>query len=132
MTYRKQQRPRNAAAERQGRRVRRQQKLASAIKLPPETVSRLRVLGLSRPVDSVRGMLLTAILSEATQSADGGWGFDGSIRDLADGGLADGKRHSRDYLLKCMQDFVRQGILEATDARRGRPTLYAVRRDAAS
>jgi hypothetical protein len=75
----------------------------------------------------VRGQLLTTILKGAALDRDGRWIFDGSIRDLAEGGLGDGRRHSFVYLLTCMQAFVEAGLLERLDARKGRPVAYAIR-----
>jgi hypothetical protein len=83
--------------------------------------------GLARSEDSVRGLLLDAVLSGAVQDPSGEWIFDGSVRDLADGGLSDGKQHSFPYLLACMQMFVAAGILKPVYARKGRPVVYAIR-----
>ncbi|MBU2861506.1 hypothetical protein HF290_14215, partial [Acidithiobacillus ferrooxidans] len=81
----------------------------------------------ARPADSVRGQLLAAVLDGAALDRDGRWIFDGSVRDLAAGGLADGKAREWHYLLECMQAFVDAGILERLDARKGCPVVYAVR-----
>ena len=124
---RRAQRPRNTTAERQNRRWTRNQRLARAQRLPDDVRRALLLKGLARPADSVRGQLLAAVLAGAALDREGRWIFDGSIRDLAAGGLADGLQHSVVYLLGCMQDFCEKGLLEKLDARRGRPVVYAVR-----
>ena len=125
--YRRQQKERNREAERAGRRWKRQQRLRGAQKLPDDLHGHLLLKGLARPVGSVRGQLLDAILSGAVQDRDGRWVFDGSIRDLAAGGLRDGRVRDEHYLLRCMQAFMDAGILEKQDARRGRPIVYLIR-----
>lgn len=127
---RRTQRQRNTAVERQNRRWTRNQKLARAQRLPEEARRVLLLKGLARPArpaDSVRGQLLAAVLAGAALDRDGRWIFDGSVRDLAAGGLADGKAREWHYLLECMQAFVDAGILERLDARKGQPVVYAVR-----
>ena len=126
---RRKQRPRNTSAERQDRRWNRGQRLARAQRLPDAIQEGLLLKGLARPATSVRGQLLAAVLSGAALDRDGRWIFDGSIRDLAEGGLGDGRRHSFVYLLTCMRAFVEAGLLERLDARKGRPVAYAVRVD---
>jgi hypothetical protein len=124
------QRPRNREAERQGRRHKRQQELARREGLPDPIRSTLLVRGLARPSTSVRGQLLKAILGGAVQRG-GVWVFDGSIRDLAYGGLADGKmRRDPHYLLQCIAEFIEAGILKRIEGRRGRPVVYEVIVDA--
>ena len=124
---RRKQRPRNTLAERQDRRRNRGQRLARAQRLPDAIQEGLLLKGLARPATSVRGQLLAAVLSGAALDRDGRWIFDGSIRDLAAGGLKDGKTREQHYLLTCMQAFVEAGLLERLDARKGRPVVYAVR-----
>ena len=124
---RRKQRPRNTGAERQDRRRVRSQRLARAQRLPDAIKEGLLLRGLARPASSVRGQLLAALLNGAALDRDGRWVFDESIRDLAEGGLGDGRRHSFVYLLTCMRDFVDAGILERLDARKGRPVVYAIR-----
>ncbi|MBU2831890.1 hypothetical protein [Acidithiobacillus ferriphilus] len=122
------QRKRNTEAERQNRRRKRAHKLALAHKLPEIIKGNLMLRGLARSEDSVRGLLLEAVLSGAAQDPSGEWIFDGSVRDLAEeGGLADGQQHSLRYLLACMQMFVAAGILKPVYARKGRPVVYAIR-----
>lgn len=123
---RRTQRTRNKRAERREHRLIRAQRLATAQRLPSAIRENLLLRGLARPATSVRGQLLEAVLSGAVFD-EGRWIFDGSIRDLADGGLRDGRKHSFVYLLNCMCDFVQAGILERLEARRGRPVVYAVR-----
>ena len=125
---RRTQRPRNTTVERQNRRWTRNQKLARAQRLPDDVRRTLLLKGRARPTDSVRGQLLAAVLAGAAlDRGDGRWIFDGSIRDLAAGGLGDGLQHSVVYLLGCMRVFCETGLLEKLDARRGRPVVYAVR-----
>lgn len=124
---RRKQRPRNTNAERQDRRRTRNQRLARAQRVPDTVRTGLLLKGLARPSSSVRGQLLDAVLAGAILDHDGRWIFDGSIRDLAAGGLRDGKTREQHYLLTCMRDFVDAGILERLDARKGRPVVYAVR-----
>ncbi len=124
---RRKQKPRNTLAERQDRRRVRSQRLARAQRLPDTISAGLLLRGLARPANSVRGQLLAAVLAGAALDRDGRWIFDGAIRDLAEGGLGDGRRHSFVYLLTCMQAFVEAGLLERLDARKGRPVVYAVR-----
>lgn len=126
-TARRTQRPRNTTAERQNRRWTRSQRLARAQRLPDDVRRDLLLKGLARPATSVRGQLLAAVLAGATLDRDGRWIFDGSIRDLAAGGLGDGLQHSIVYLLGCMQDFIKAGLLEKLDGRKGCPVVYAVR-----
>ena len=124
---RRSQRQRNIAAERQDRRRTRGQRLARAQRLPDTVREGLLLRGLARPESSVRGQLLTAVLAGAMLEPDGHWIFDGSIRDLAAGGLKDGQKRDSMYLNRCMRDFVDAGILERLDARKGRSVVYAVR-----
>jgi len=73
---------------------------------------------------------LSAILGGAVQRG-GIWVFDGSIRDLAHGGLADGKlRRDPHYLLQCIGEFIEAGVLKRIEGRRGRPVVYEVIVDA--
>jgi hypothetical protein len=124
------QRPRNREAERRGRRYKRQQELARRDGLPDPIRSTLLMRGLARPVSSVRGQLLSAILGGAVQRG-GIWVFDWSIRDLAHGGLADGRvRRDPHYLLQCLAEFIDAGILRKIEGRRGRPVVYEVIVDA--
>ncbi|WP_143217875.1 hypothetical protein [Acidithiobacillus ferrivorans] len=124
------QRKRNTEAERQNRRRKRAHKLALAHKLPEPVRGTLMLRGLARPArpsGGVCGLLLDAVLSSAVQDPSGEWIFDGSVRDLANGGLSDGKQHSFPYLLACMQMFVAAGILKPVYARKGKPVVYALR-----
>ncbi len=123
---RRTQRNRDLVAERAGRRWNRQQKLKAAKKLPEDIHGHLLLKGLARPVGSVRGQLLDAILSNAVQDRDGSWIFDGSIRDFAMGGLMDGKVREKRYLLMCMQAFVDAGILVRVYDRKGKPVVYRI------
>ena len=125
---RRRQKPRNTTAERQDRRRTRSQRLAHAQRLADNIREGLLLKGPARPADSVRGQLLAAVLTGAALDRDGRWIFEGSIRDLAAGGLGDGRRHSFVYLLGCMRDFMDGGILERLDdrIRKGRPVVYAV------
>lgn len=125
-TYRRKQKDRDRAAERQNRRWKQNQRQSRSIPLPDDLRGHLLLKGLARPVDSVRGQLLEVILSGAIQSRDG-WVYDGSIRDLAYGGLPDGKIRNECYLLNCMRDFVEKGILEKQQARKGKPVVYRIR-----
>ncbi len=127
--FRRQQKPRNTGAERRERRRKRVQRLAQAQRLPDNIREGLLLKGLARPATSVRGQLLAAVLAGAALDRDGRWIFDGSIRDLAAGGLADGKTRRGRYLDRCMSVFVAAGILERLDdrTRKGRPVVYAVR-----
>ncbi|MHB1658091.1 MAG: hypothetical protein ACYCRF_02110 [Acidithiobacillus sp.] len=124
---RRTQRQRNTTVERQNRRWTRNQKLAQAQRLPDDVRRTLLLKGLARPTDSVRGQLLAAVLAGAALDRDGRWIFDGSIRDLAAGGLGDKKVRDGAYLFSCMQDFCEIGLLERLDARKGCPVVYAVR-----
>lgn len=122
------QRKRNTDAERQRRRQQWQHKVKLTQRLPEPVKDHLMLLGLARSADSVRGLLLDAILSRAMQDPSGEWLFEGSLRDLAEGGgLADGKPHNRSYLLACMQMFVAAGILKQVYVRKGRPVVYAIK-----
>ena len=123
------QRPRNREAERRGRRYRRQQDLARRAGLPSSIRSALLMRGLARPASSVRGQFLDAILAGTVQRGDA-WVFHWSIRDLAEGGLADGKRHNLAYLFQCLSEFIEAGILKKIDGKRGRPAVYEVVVDA--
>lgn len=125
-SYRRQQRERDREAERAGRRWKRQQRLRGTPKLPDDLHGHLLLRGLARPVGSVRGQLLDAVLSDAIQDRDGHWLFDGSIRDLSMGGLADGKIRDEHYLLMCMQAFVDAGILVRVYDRKGKPVVYRI------
>jgi hypothetical protein len=121
------QRKRNTDAERQRRRQQWQHKIKLTQRLPEPIRDTLMLRGLARSEDSVRGLLLDAVLSGAVQDPSGEWVFEGSIRDLAEeGGLADGKHHDLSYLLACMQMFVAAGILKPVYARKGRPVVYAI------
>ncbi|MHB8225058.1 hypothetical protein [Acidithiobacillus sp.] len=124
---RRTQRQRNATTERQNRRWTRDQRLARAQRLPEDVRKSLLLKGLARPTDSVRGQLLAAVLAGAALDRDGCWIFDGSIRDLAAGGLGDKKVRDGAYLFSCMQAFVNAGVLERLDGRKGCPVVYAVR-----
>lgn len=121
------QKARNTENERRDRRWKREQRIKKHQRLPDAIQEGLMLRGLARSATSVRGQLLAAILAGATLDGDGRWIFDGSIRDLAAGGLSDGKQHSFVYLLNCMAEFVEAGLLEQLDARKGRPVVYAVR-----
>ena len=124
---RAEQKARNTTAERQGRRRARRQRMAGRQTLPGDMQEAVLLRGLARPADSVRGQLLTAVLAEAVMGPEGRWVFDGSVRDLAEGGLADGQVRDHRYLCACMRDFVKQGILEETVRRKGCPVQYSVR-----
>lgn len=124
-TSRRQQKQRDKQAERAARRWSREQQLLKLPKLSATAQQRSLTIGLARPSESVRGLLLQSILTNATQNPHNEWVFNGSIRDLAVGGL-DGKRHSRGYLRACLQDFARVGILEKRYARKGKPTVYII------
>ena len=124
---RSKQRPRNRDNERRGRRYNRQQRLARSARLPADVRDTLLLKGLARPATSVRGQLLSAILTGAALDPDGRWIFDGSVRDLAAGGLEDGKHRDNRYLFECMQAFIDAGILEKLYGGKGRPVVYAVR-----
>ena len=117
---------RDTDAERRNRRLMRARKHADLPHLPDHIRKSLMLKGLARPADSVRGQLLTAVLSGATQEPDGRWVFHGSIRELADGGLADGKRHDKGYLLDCMRAFVAQGTLTRLGGQHGKALVYAI------
>jgi hypothetical protein len=119
------QRPRNREAERRGRRYKRQQELAGRDGLPAPIRSELLMRGLARPAKTVRGQFLDAILAGTVQQGEK-WVFRWSIRDLAHGGLADGKRHNLAYLFQCLSEFVEAGILRKMDGKRGRPATYEV------
>lgn len=124
---RNEQKARNVVAERQGRRWVRRQRMAGRQTLPGDIQKSVLLRGLARPADSVRGQLLSAVLATAILDHEGCWIFDGSVRDLAQGGLADGQVRDPGYLCACMRDFVRQGILEEAYRQKGRPVVYAVR-----
>jgi hypothetical protein len=123
------QRPRSREAERRGRRYRRQQDLARSEGLQVTIRSALLIKGLARPASSVRGQFLDAILAGTVQQGDK-WVFHWPIRDLAHGGLADGKRHNLAYLFQCLGEFIEAGILRKIDGKRGRPAVYEVVVDA--
>lgn len=120
------QKNRDRTAERSLRRWKRDRRLSSMPKLPEDARESLLMRGLARPVDSVRGMLLEAILRDAVRDSRGVWLYDGSIRDLADGGLKDGNAHDLAYLSQCMQAFVDAGVLKKYDFRKGRPVIYEI------
>jgi hypothetical protein len=124
---RTEQKARNTESERQGRRWARRQRMAGRQTLPGDVQKVILLRGLARPTDSVRGQLLSAVLAMSILDPDGRWIFDGAIRDLAQGGLADGRVRDPGYLCACMRDFVRQGILEEAYRQKGRPVMYAVR-----
>jgi len=120
------QRQRNKEAERRGRRYKRQQELARRDGLPETIRAALLMRGLALPaVGSVRGQLLDAILAGTVQKGSA-WIFDWSVRDLAAGGLADGKQRDKGYLLGCIQGFIASGIMRNVEGRKGRPVVYEV------
>ncbi len=125
-TYRRKQKERDRAAERQNRRWKQNQRLALSQPIPDDLRGQLLSKGLARPSGSVRGQLLEAVLAGAVQARDG-WIYDGSVRDLAHGGLSDGKMRDWNYLSHCMRDFVEKGVLEKQYARKGRPVRYKIR-----
>lgn len=123
---RRTQKSRDRHTERSVRRWKRDRLLASKPHLPDSTREALLMRGLARPVDSVRGMLLDAVLRDAVRDSRGDWIYDGSIRSLADGGLKDGKNRDLGYLRYCMQAFEDAGVLKRFDYRRGKPVVYRV------
>ncbi len=128
---------RNTEAERNSRRAKRKKALSTCKLLLVESKVQLTEKGLSItrtvtfPPDSVRGQLLQAILDETVFDQQSQvWVFTGSMRGLALDGLSDGKKHDLSYLLECMADFVRLGILTRLRAKRGTPITYQVNVDA--
>ncbi|MBU2834228.1 hypothetical protein HF673_00150 [Acidithiobacillus thiooxidans] len=125
--------PRNPEAERRGRRLKRREYLSRREKLPDEDKAQIAVRGLSltrEPIifspESIRGRLLAAVLEDTVyDNHRQAWIFDGSIRDLALAGLSGGG-NDLSYLLECMADFVRLGILTRLEKKRGRPVIYQV------
>ncbi|OCX76237.1 hypothetical protein A6M27_02865 [Acidithiobacillus thiooxidans] len=124
---------RNTEAERHSRRAKREKALSTCKLLTGESKVRLTDKGISItrtvtfPPDSVRSQLLHTILDETVfNEQDGVWVFTGSMRGLALDGLSDGKKHDLSYLLECMADFVRLGILTRLLAKRGTPITYRV------
>lgn len=127
-TMRRQQRQRDRAAERLSRRRKREQTLNRlSAGLPDDLARSILQSGLARearPVNSVRGRLIARIAREAIWDGQQ-WVFDGSLRDLAAGGL-DGQKHAASYFRSCLADLVKRGILEKLAARKGKPTVYRI------
>ena len=134
---------RSPETERRSRRAKKNKMLSRSRKLPEEYKELLTSRGLSltrelvitKNVDftpkSIRGQLLTAILEDtAYDKGYQAWIFDVSIRDLSLKGLQDGRKHDLSYLLECMADFVRLGILTRLYVKRGLPITYQVNVDA--
>lgn len=124
---------RDKEAERQSRRVRRKQRSLVSKKLTELEKAQLTLKGLillrevNFSANSIRGQLLHAVLENAVyDSRYQTWVFDRSIRDLALDGLEDGAKHNLSYLLDCMADFVRLGILTRIRDKRGVPITYQV------
>jgi len=126
---RRQQKQRDKGAERLGRRQRREQALNQRkAGLPDDLASAILRRGLARearPATSVRGRLIAKIAQEAVWDGKQ-WVFDGSIRDLAAGGLDGGQPRAFSYLRVCLADLVEKGILEKLASRKGRPAVYRI------
>jgi hypothetical protein len=120
------QRRRDTVSERRGRRNARDHRDANAAHLPEHIQDAF--LSKIRPpaVEQVRVQLLSAILSSSVLDPGKNWIFDGSIRDLAAGGLSDRRDRDAMYLLACMRSFVESGLLTILYRQRGRPTIYRV------
>lgn len=125
---RRQQRQRDRTAERLSRRRKREQTLNRlSAGLPDDLAGAILQKGLvreARPANSVRGKLIAKIAQEAIWDGQQ-WVFDGSLRDLAAGGL-DGQKRAFSHLRDCLADLVAKGILEKLACRKGRPTVYRI------